>query len=188
MVIVVLGLLLVALLAVAIFLILRLRKPGPKAAVTPPVGTAATQTTPAAAIPNPLAPAVVQAPAGRTAAAQIAELFAERYGSYSNQGSYQNLQDLLPVMTPRYRTETQAYLASVPPSSGTAYEGVTSQKISTDVRTFDDAAGTAVIAVMLQQQKAVGNSAGAAVSYRSLKMTLKKIGKEWKVDSAAWEN
>ena len=42
----------------------------------------------------------------------MGELFAERYGSYSNQGDFQNLRDLLPVMTSKYRTQTEASLAT----------------------------------------------------------------------------
>jgi len=122
---------------------------------------------------------------GRTAGQQMAELFAERYGSYSNQGDYQNLRDLLPVMTPRYRAQTEAFLASADGTPGQPYEGVTSVKVSTDVRSMD--ADSAVIAVTLQQSKATG-AAAPTTGYRTLRMELMLIGTDWRVDAAAWEN
>lgn len=134
---------------------------------------------------NPLLLPPPPAEEQETASQQMAELFAERYGSYSNQGDYQNLRDLLPVMTARYRRETEAFLATADPTPGATYEGVTSKKVSTDIRSDDGS--SAVIAVSLQQEKTVAGSP-PTVGYRTLRMSLLKVGTEWKVDSAVWEN
>jgi hypothetical protein len=181
------------LLALIIFAVLWFwPKPDQAPNIQGPAVTTAGTTAPVAAKPadNPLNPPAAAAPApepGSTAAQQIAELFAERYGSYSNQGDFQNLRDLLPVMTAKYRAATEAYLSTATSDPNAPYDGVTSVKISTDVRSYDGSAGTAVIAVTLQQQKASGGTQSAP-SYRSLKMTLQKVGKDWRVDSATWEN
>lgn len=137
----------------------------------------------APAFENPLIP---PAPAAdeRTESRQIAELFAERYGSYSNQGDYRNLRDLLPVMTARYRAETEAFLEDAEPAAGQTYEGVTSRKVSTDIREVE--ASSAVIAVALQQERVAAG--GTTVGYRTLRMELRKVGDDWLVDRAAWEN
>jgi hypothetical protein len=165
-------------------------KPGTQAPDIQEPTLPTTTTTPATApvALNPLNPPVVKAAPGSTAAVQIAELFAERYGSYSNQGDFQNLTDLLPVMTAKYRAETEAYLATAATSDTSNYQGVTSVKISSEVRAYSQAAGTATVAVLLQQQKTAGTSPTPAISYRSLRMELKLVGTDWKVDSATWEN
>ena len=182
--IVVLAALLIGIILAAVFLLRRAvapsRGPGAGNADLTPEQQAAV-----AVIQNPLAP-VEPAAAGRTAASQMAELYAERYGSYSNQGDYQNLRDLLPVMTAKLRAETEVFLAKALSQPAQAFEGVTSVKISTDVRAFSETAGTAVIAVTLQQEKVSGTS--ATVGYRTLRMELKKDGQEWRVDAARWEN
>jgi hypothetical protein len=115
----------------------------------------------------------------------MAELFAERYGSYSNQGDYQNLRDLLTVMTSGYRAETEAFLSTASPTPGATYEGVTSVKISSEVRSIDG--DSAAVAVNLQQTKRVG-AAAPVIGYRSLRMELEQVGDDWRVDSATWEN
>lgn len=138
---------------------------------------------PTPAFENPLIP---RAPVTdeRTESRQVAELFAERYGSYSNQGDYRNLRDLLPVMTDRYRAETTAFLEGAGTTAGQPYEGVTSRKVSTSVR--ESGAASAVVAVTLQQERTT--SAGTSVGYRTLRMELRKIGDAWLVDRAAWED
>lgn len=139
---------------------------------------------PAEIFENPLLAAPAPAP-GSTAGRQMAELFAERYGSYSNQGDYRNLRDLLPVMSADYRRRTEAFLATAQTASGQTYEGVTSVKISTDVRSMSD--DEAVIAVTLQQQRSTGASA-PTIAYRTLRMELVRSGEDWLVDAAVWED
>lgn len=189
--IVILALLLIAIVVATVLYLLRARpKPAGAGDATVPVLTpSAPAPTPTAvsAFQNPLNPPAPSVDKSRTAAAQMAELFAERYGSYSNQGDFQNLRDLLPVMTDAYRASTETYLATAKSDPNAPYEGVTSVKISTDVRSYDATGGTAVIAVMLQQQKVSGASR-ATPTYRSLKMSLQKVGQDWRVASATWEN
>lgn len=181
--------LILLLIAIVVAVISLLSRAVPQqAAVSPDVGQEPVDIVEPSAVPedfvNPLiAPAA--AVSGSTAAQQMAELFAERYGSYSNQGDYQNLRDLLPVMTSRYRQATEAFLATADPAPGQTYEGVTSVKISTSVRSTDK--DSAVIAVTLQQQRASGTAAPTA-GYRTLRMELQRLGDDWRVDKAAWED
>jgi len=157
-------------------------EPAPTGEIIEPTGI---EDVPVAAEPfeNPLILPSVETP-GNTAGRQVAELFAERYGSYSNQGNYQNLRDLLPIMTAEYRSRTEAFLASASSEPGEPYEGVTSVRISTETRSMDD--DEAVIAVSLQQQKSVGTAA-PTIAYRTLRMELERVGDRWLVADARWE-
>lgn len=157
--------------------------PAPEPAVQEPVSEAAPP--PAAAAGNPLAPPRQAEPEQRVAAVQLAELFAERYGSYSSHGNYENLRDLLPVMSAAYRARTEAMLESAPANAAAgAYEGVTSVRISTMTRTYDEARGRARIDVALQQVSMKGTQ--ETVSYRTLEVSLIKEGQDWKVDAVKW--
>ncbi len=185
--IVVLAVLLLGVMIAAVLLLRRaVAKPPAPAPVAQAPAPAPPPQTAAARIQNPLVPTQAEAPVGRTAAAQMAELFAERYGSYSNQGDYQNLRDLLPIMTDSYRKQTEAYLASAQTQPSQAFEGVTSVKVSTSVRSYGETDGTAVIAVTLQQEQTSGLRKSSG--YRTLRMDLKRVGQDWRVDDARWEN
>jgi len=137
---------------------------------------------------NPLEPPVEEEKldAGAIAAMQVAELFAERFGSYSNQGNYQNLRDLLPVMTSSYRAETEAFLKSVafdPPAE--EYAGYTSTKISTDEILYDNTSGKATFDIRMQQVSIVG-TAEPEISYPYLRVQLSLVGEDWRVSSVDW--
>jgi len=124
--------------------------------------------------------------AGKTASLQVAELFSERYASYSNQGRYQNLRDLLPIMTSEYRAETEMFLRSVSntlPSE--SYEGYTAVKVATKEIEYDAERGTVRYEVTLQQVKTAGTSAPETL-YPVLRVGLKKAGENWRVASAEW--
>ncbi len=165
-------------LLLALVLFISTRKPAaPVSGQAEPVPAAGEPAVAPEAIPevpaSPLRPPTAVAPTdARTGAIQLAELFAERYGSYSNQESYQNLRDLLPVMSQSLRQATEAELAkagTAPPAEN--YEGVTSAKISTKVLSFSEAAGTASLTVTLQETKTVGTDP-PEVSYRTLRLSL----------------
>ena len=186
----------ILLLAVAVVLLLFFR---PKAAAPveePAAEQPATNTglTSSPSVPtqtfpvNPLVPTVTTPPAPdeRLAARQSAEIFAERYGSYSNQGDFQNLKDLLPSMTASFRAKTEALIEAnagqVPPAD---YQGVTSVKFSSTLGDFDSDAGTATVIVTLQQTKTSATS--TSVVYTTLTVSLKKENGEWKIDVAVWQ-
>lgn len=178
-----LALALIAVIVAVILMLARATSDEPPAALVDQAPADVEQPLPA---PEPFQNPLISAPeeeAGTTAGVQVAELFAERFGSYSNQGDYRNLRDLLPVMTARYRQETEAFLRTADPAPGASYEGVTSVKISTEVRSADD--DSAIIAVALQQERSTGTT--VTTGYRTLRMELQLVGGAWKVDRASWE-
>lgn len=180
-----LGLVLIGIIVFAIVMLVRsLVKP--QASVSPSAG-ASDVFEPGPAEVDFVNPLIVETPyvPANTFSRTIAELFAARYGSYSNQGDYQNIRDLLRVMTPRYRQESEEFLRTATTVPGATFEGVTSKKISTQFRSIDD--DKAVIAVSMQQEKTVGTAA-PTISYRTLRMELLNLGGDWWVDSATWEN
>jgi hypothetical protein len=122
---------------------------------------------------------VVEATPVEVDVASVASLFVERYVSYSNQSDYQNLRDLLPLMTDRFRAETEAKLDAAPPGGG-EYVGVTGTRISSKID--DQTAAAARVSVSVQETKTVGSKA-PEVSYKTYAVRLVKAGTDWKIDS-----
>lgn len=179
----------IALLGLILLILWLLRQFRPEPA--PPVPEPTVQEQPAPVVEptvvlaNPLTPPRPPLPEQRVAAVQLAELFAERYGSYSSHSPYSNLRDLLPVMTASYRAKTEAQLeaaeSDAPPGT---YEGVTSIKVSTTVVTYDESGGRSRIDVALQQTVTKGSQ--ETISYRTLKVWVIQEGDDWKVDAVEW--
>ncbi len=113
-----------------------------------------------------------------------AKLFAERYGSFSTEAQYQNLKDLMPVMTDAFAAQTAASIKNMPPA--TAYYGVTTRVVAVKTDALDEAGGSASMTIGTQRQETKGTDA-PTVKYQNLALTFKKVGTEWKVSSAVWQ-
>lgn len=133
----------------------------------------------------PVAPAPVPASAALT---RQAASFAERYGSYSNQGNFANLRDLFPLMTSRMKSATERTISEAS-KSGTGqaeYFGVTTRTVATSVVELDSSGGTAIILVSTQRSTARG-AAAPVISYQDVELQMLKVNGEWKFDRATWK-
>lgn len=113
-----------------------------------------------------------------------AKLFAERYGSFSTEANYQNLKDLMPVMTDAFAAQTAANIKNMPVA--TEYYGVTTRVVAVKTDALDEAAGTATLTLGTQRQETKGTAA-ATVKYQNLVLMFKQVGTEWKISSAVWQ-
>ena len=117
---------------------------------------------------------------------RLAASFAERYGSFSNQGDFENLKELRVFMTDSMVREVDAYIADAG-SSGTAtpaYVGMTTRALNSTVESLNESAGTATVRVNTQRQEV--KSSGTRVFYQELVLKFIRSGEIWEVDSADW--
>lgn len=124
---------------------------------------------------------------GSSDVAKLSAAFAERLGSFSNQSNYSNFEDLDLFMTASMRDWAQTYVAKMKadnPYNGTYY-GITTKAISTEVKSFDDAKGTAEIVVGTQRRE-VGADGGERNFQQDLRLTFVKDNGQWLVDGAYW--
>lgn len=111
-------------------------------------------------------------------AKQVARMFVERFGSYSNQNNNQHLVDILPLVTAKMEkwVKTQAITA------GGEYQGVTTRVIASRVDAIS--ADQATVIVDVQQEK--DGKEGTKVEQRSGRVELIRVEEEWKVDGLYW--
>lgn len=113
--------------------------------------------------------------------------FVERYGSYSNQSDFENLEDLYPFMTQRLRQQTEKFVRDERAREvrGTSYVGVTTRALS--VRTASESATEARVLVSAQRQEATAANPSGRVYYQDIELSLKNVGDAWRVDAAVWK-
>lgn len=121
--------------------------------------------------------------------AKIAMAFAERFGSYSNQSSYGNFTDLKIMMTQNMKDWADEYVKGLQASSTnqTAYYGITTNSITSEIKNFDDNAGVAQIVVTTQRQETRGSSDTSSSFIQKLDLDFKKVNGEWLADRGYWE-
>ena len=117
----------------------------------------------------------------------IALTFAERLGSYSNQGNFSNLEDLKGLMTVRMKAWSDNYILTNKSSDNEVYYGVTTKALSAQIISFEKSLGRAEVIVATQRQEAKGTTINPQIFYQDLKLNLVDSGDGWKVDRAEWQ-
>ncbi len=117
-------------------------------------------------------------------ATTVAKSFTERYGSYSNEAKFQNLFDLLPLMTDAFaeQTKTTVENATLPET----YYGVTTRVLTVVVESMDEESGEATMKMQTQREISEGSTQNTKIEYQEIRLTLNKEAGVWKVDSADW--
>lgn len=138
--------------------------------------------------PTSSTPVASSTPAHQTTAAdlsQIALAFAERFGSFSNQSGYSNISDLEIYMTDSMQTWAETYIQQLSDQykNNGAFYSITTHALLSQVSSFNDKAGTAVIVVTTKR-----SVAGSDQPYdQKLDLRFRKVNGDWLVDNAHWE-
>jgi hypothetical protein len=120
----------------------------------------------------------------RQTALVTAKTFAERYGSYSTDGRYQNLETVLEMATASYRNALQNTIVAgrTKPSSG--FVGVTTAAMSARTIGAFAVGSPATVEVLTQRTTMVTST---VVTYETLTVSLSPSDASWLVSSAQWK-
>ena len=116
----------------------------------------------------------------------IASTFAERFGSFSNEGNFSNLDALNDIMTIRMKAWVDNYKLTQG-TQDSVYYGVTTKSLSAKIVDFDQTLGRAEIEVTTQRTEAKGSPVNPKILYQNIKLSLVKSAESWKIDSAQWQ-
>lgn len=119
-------------------------------------------------------------------AATVAKIFIERFGSYSTESNYANIDDILALATTTLQTQlnTIADEARAKLSADTAYYGISTKVISQNLDSSTDT--ETKLTVMTQREEAVGSPGNTSVKYQNITLDLVKSGDTWLVNSFTW--
>ncbi len=119
-------------------------------------------------------------------ARRMAQIFIERYGSFTNQGNFENIVDLYPLMTANMRRVSSSYTSEQKLAhSVDAYYGITTKTLS--VETISQKDNKALVNVRLQKEEIIGSGYNPSISYATAKVSLVRLGDVWKVDDVNFE-
>ena len=118
---------------------------------------------------------------------RLARLFAERFGTFSNQSRYEGIGDILPITTDSFRRWiNETYLPELKQQgAGETYAGQTTKVMSVIVDNISDNDSQVSVSV----QRATTDESGVVkTEYPTLKLTLVKENDVWLIDGAIWDN
>jgi len=114
--------------------------------------------------------------------------FAERFGSFSNQSNYGNLEDLKIFMSAKMQAWSENYISREREINidSSIYFGVITKSISSEIKKFDENSGTAEILVSTKKSETKGRE-NIANYYQNIILKFIKEKEVWKVDEANWQ-
>jgi len=119
---------------------------------------------------------------------QRSAAYAERLGSYSTQSDYGNFTDLQIYMTDNFRAWADNYVAEQKAAAKSgSYYGITAKALTTEVKSFNDSAGTAEIIVTTERRASTAEIGGGEPYLQKLNISFLKVNGEWLMDAAYWE-
>jgi len=115
--------------------------------------------------------------------------FVERYGSYSNQSDYENLEDLMQFMTNNLKTKTQQFVHDMryQNKDNSVYYGITTKVLKAEIKEFEPALNKSIFNVSTQKHEMFGVSVNAKIFYQSAQVELEKVGSVWQVNNLIWQ-
>lgn len=118
----------------------------------------------------------------------LAMTFAEKYGSWSSHGNFENLKDAKFYMTDRMKAWADNVIAEGAPEDGGGFYGVTTRALKPELLTLNEDETRAQILVTTQQEEFTGSvSSSGKITYKRLLLDFQKVNDEWKVDVAEWQ-
>ncbi|MBI4117595.1 MAG: hypothetical protein HY453_00735 [Parcubacteria group bacterium] len=116
----------------------------------------------------------------------IARIFAEKYGSYSNQTEFSGFSDLKTLSTPKMQEWLTTYQSTIRDTyaAGTeVYQGISAKVISLE-SALD--AEKAVVTAKVQTLESKAGEVVLAAKLKDLKIELQKLDGHWLVSGAFW--
>ncbi|MFA6428630.1 MAG: hypothetical protein WCW02_03780 [Candidatus Buchananbacteria bacterium] len=115
---------------------------------------------------------------------RLASDFAERFGSYSNQNNFSNLQELKLVATKSWQDYLNTQIKTLAKTSAQIYSGVTTKALSSQVKNITSDSASVLVNTQRQQASANGPD---KIYYQAIVVRLLKVGSQWLVDEAKWQ-
>lgn len=142
--------------------------------------------TPVVQIVPEVNPADVPAPAV-VSASTVTRIFIERFGSYSSESDFANVDDIMSLATPAYQAELEALLVTYrrqyDPEAG--YNGISTRVITLKPTLESEAEATFLVTT--QREEAVGNPGNTNLRYQDADVSLVKAGEDWLVNDLTWK-
>lgn len=118
-------------------------------------------------------------------AQNIAKIFAERFGSFSNQGSFSNLDDLAALSTPQMQDwlVAQKKKLSAQYAADEVYYGVTTIAPIAKIESQSDSSAVIIVSTQRKETK----DGEIRVFNQDLKLAFVKVNGEWLINAAYWQ-
>lgn len=114
----------------------------------------------------------------------VARTFVERFGSYSTDIDYTNVEDVMSLATAGLTSRLSTLLADARTTPETGFYGVSTHVITVDM--VEETEETATLEITTQRQETFDNPSNTSVRYQDILVELTKSGNRWLVSNFTW--
>lgn len=120
---------------------------------------------------------------------RLASSFAERYGSYSNQTDYDNLESLLVFMTTSFATTTKTYVAAerAKHRDTSIYYGISTRATAVKTQSLEEPRGEAAFLVSTFRKETIGAAGNVTSFQEDALINFEREAGVWRVDRVIWQ-
>lgn len=123
----------------------------------------------------------------RQALESTSTIFAERYGSFSNENDFENITSLYGYMTNAMKNREEAEISKASSADQGEFYGVSTSVVTLDVEEIDVNKGTAKVSAYCQRSEEKGDQPPVQrVFHQTLTFNYKVQDSDWLVDSVGW--
>ncbi|MBT6254495.1 hypothetical protein HOI83_04695 [Candidatus Uhrbacteria bacterium] len=132
---------------------------------------------------TPSASEVIPVTADAASARVVAMNFAERFGTYSTDVPFENVNEVKELSTPEYHATLQSGVTDVDAES---FRGVSTRALSAALSSGSEESGSVVYAVAVQNEIELGTRTNTTIEYKTATISLEKRGELWLVANFQW--
>ena len=118
-------------------------------------------------------------------ASTISRTFVERFGSYSTDGGYSNVEDVMAIATPSLAVRLQDLAEEARDDAGDEYYGISTRVIST--KTISETDDATTLEIVTQRTESVGSPGNSTTFYQTITLNLVRDDLTWLVSDFFWE-
>lgn len=115
----------------------------------------------------------------------VARAFVERFGSFSTESDYANIEDVMALATSGLQSRLQGIIAEARRTAGSAYYGVSTRVIAMEV--VEETETSASLRITTQRQESIDSPANTTSSYKEIDVKLVREGDTWLVNDFSWQ-
>jgi len=116
----------------------------------------------------------------------IARVFVERFGSFSSESGYDNIEEVMVLATESVQIRLEQLLTQARASESEAYYGVSTTVIGLSETAISES--EVVFDVTTQRRESIDSPANTTVKYQDIELTLVASGDTWLVSDFSWSD
>lgn len=120
-------------------------------------------------------------------ASTVARIFVERFGSYSSESNFANVDDVMSLASTGYQSTLKSLVAQYRQdlAANSGYTGVSTRVINAVL--VSEAESAATFLIKTQREEAVGTPGNATLRYQDVEVDLIKVGEDWLINDLNWK-